>query len=332
MPNASDVAARKYDTPIAIPAERTDHTLKYSKHAKEIFEHLTFHRICFAEDFHRFEPTKFKTSRLARKHLESIAVEGDIDVLEFADQQKPKIFVINDDGFTSASKYLKHVPDTIPARKADSKGSHVLHEALISEFASRRHSFFSTHPEYRRVWKERFGFKAIPSFEDLVPDYCDAFKSPNGFVIDFAEIFSGEKSITQVKRKLKEYDAWRRSAEADVFFRRSFKYWGAKTTTPAFRLLIVAHNRELIGTDSSWEREILGATMDLHPHLQRRIWTTTNTRIKKEDNLDAPIWHNATHLVEHRAAYRDLPKRKRFAFLSKILADGDMYPLFSFTP
>lgn len=155
MPNASDIAARKYDAPMVVPRKRTKHTLNYSKYANEIFHHLTFHRVCFAEDFPRFLPHRFKTDRLARKHLESLAVEGHIDILEFAERQKPQIYVITDEGFEAAQHHLTRVPSTFPARKVDIKGQHVLHEALISEVASRRERHFRLHPDFRLLWKER---------------------------------------------------------------------------------------------------------------------------------------------------------------------------------
>jgi len=330
MPNASDIAARKYDAPIVAPRQRTKHTLNYSKYAKEIFHHLTFHRVCFAEDFPRFLPHRFKTDRLARKHLESIAGEGHIDILEFAERQKPQIYVITDEGFSAAQRHLKHVPNTFPSRKVEIKGQHVLHEALISEVASRRERYLRGQTGFRLLWKERFGFQEIPGFEDVIPDYADAFEGPYGQLIDFVEVLSGEQSITRVRKKLKAWEAWWLSRESREFLEQAFRAWGARTTTPAFRLIIVAHNRSLVSTDFAWEREILGATFDLHPELQRRIWTTTNSAIKEADDINGPIWHNAAHLVRHRAEWRELPKRKRFSYLTNTLAETPTYRLFTF--
>lgn len=332
MPNASDVAARKYQAPIAIPRQRTRHTLNYSIHAKEIFHHLSFHRVCFAEDFPRFLPHRFKSDRLARKHLESIAVEGHIDILEFSERLRPQIYVITDDGFTAAQAHLDRVPRTFPSRKVETKGEHVLHEALISEYASRLHYFFRTHPGYRLAWQERFGFHEIPGFEDVVPDYAAGFEGPQGFLIDFVEVLSGEQSITRVKRKLKEWEAWWRSRQSREFLEHAYLAFGAKTVVPAFRLVIIAHNRNLVSTDYAWEREILGATFELHPELQRRVWTTTNSAIREENDVDGPIWHCGAFLIRHRPAWKELPKRKRFSYLTNVLADTPALPLFSFVP
>jgi len=335
MTNASDVAARKYDAPIVVPRQRTEHTLKYSIHAKDIFRHLTLHRVCFAEDFPRFLPHRFKNDRLARKHLESIAVEGDIDVLEFAEPNKPQIYVITDKGFKSAEKHLDRIPRTFPARKDrdETKRDHVLHEALISEFASRRYQFFLSHPEYRLVWQERFGLGEIPGFEDSILDYADAFEGPSGYLIDLVEVLSGVRSITQVKRKLKKLEEWWLSPYSGEFLRTAFRSFGGKEDARACRFLFTAHNRDLVGTDYSWEREILGATFDLHPEVQRRIWTMPNSSLKSSGDIDSPIWHCGAFLVRHRAQIKELPKRKRFAYLTNLLDDQGAcptLPLFSF--
>ncbi len=267
---------------------------------------------------------------MARKHLESLAVEGHIDILEFAEWQKPQIYVITDEGFSAAQHHLKRVPSTFPSRKVEIKGQHVLHEALISEVAPRRERFLQQQAGFRLLWKERFGFQAIPGFDDVIPDYADAFEGPYGQLVDFVEVLSGEQSITRVRKKLKAWEAWWLSPESRDFFKQAYRVWGAKTAKPAFRLIIVAHNRSLVSTDYAWEREILGATFDLHPELQRRIWTTTNSAIKETNRINCPIWHNATHLIRHRPQWRELPKRKRFAYLTNVLEQTPTYGLFTF--
>lgn len=335
MVNASDVAARKYDAPVVVARQRTKHTLKYSIHAKEIFQHLTFHRVCFASDFPRFLPHRFKDERLARKHLESIAVEGDIDVLEFADQNKPQIYVINDQGFQAAQRQLERIPHTFPAHKERevTQRSHALHEALISELASRRHKFFLTHPDYKLIWKERYGIRNIPGFEDRVVDYADCFQGPHGMLIDLAEVFSGEQSITRVKRKLKKLEEWVLSPEFETFVQTAYSHFGGDPSSRACRIIITAHQRDLVGTDYGWEREILGATFDLHAEVQKRIWTMPNSSLKQSNDIDSPIWHCGAHLIRHRPEYKELPVRRRYSFLTNLLADEAVcpkLPLFSF--
>ena len=329
MVNASAVAVRKYQSPIVVPKIRTQHTLKYSIHARDIFHHITRHRVFFAEDLPRFLPHTFKDIRLARKHLETLAVEGDIDILKFDDPLQPQIYVMKDQGFSSAEKYMTHIHRTFPAcRDVDSrdKDKHILHEALTTEMASRRHHFLLTTPGYKMRWSERFGLFEIPGFDDFIPDYADGFETPNGHLIDLVETLSGVRSITQVKRKFKKFEEWILSPKAEYFLKTAYRAWDANPDSTACRLLVTAHNRDIVGTDYSWEREILGATFDLHAEAQRRIWTVAISKLSETDNLDSPIWHCGTLLVKHRAAYKELSKRSRFAFLTNLLDDEKAFP------
>ena len=329
MVNASDVAASKYETPLSLPRTRTKHTLPYSKYASEIFRHLAFHRVAFVEDFPRFMPQPFKTKRSAHKHLDSIAVEGHIDVMGFSHKSHPHVLVINDNGFDAYEKMSEEKIDDVPAKYVQPNGDNVLHEALITEFASRREYFLRTNAGYKLFFKARHNLGNISGFEDFIPDYVDAWSSPNGSMVDICEILTGQRSITSVKKKLVAAEAWWRSPESKKFLATVLKAGGGDTNVKACRMLVVAHNRNMVGTDSAWERQIIGTTFDLHPDFQRRIWTTTNEKIRTAQSIDDPIWTCGATLVKHRPAWKELSKRKRFGFVTEAIQDEGRFSLFS---
>jgi hypothetical protein len=97
------------------------------------------------------------------------------------------------------------------------------------------------------------------------------YRSPQGDMIDFVEVISGTRSITSVKSKLQKWAEWSESEEAKTFLISKYTGFGSKNSKPTFRFVIVVHNRNLIGADHGWERQVLNATFHVPEELQRRV-------------------------------------------------------------
>lgn len=275
-------------------------------------------------------PDLFKSDRLTRLHLQSLASAQTVRVLTFNDPRRPNVYLITDDGIDHAAEFMQVPPESIPTRRTDPNGDHILHELLITEVAVARNEFLRSTPDFEALWDERFGFFRIPSFENLIPDYAQLYRCPHGLQLDFIEVLSGERSITRIQQKMEQYAAWSNTPEAEDFLKTLYQHFGSKNPRPEFRLHFVAHNRNLIGADSGWERQILNATFAVPESIQRRIWTTTNAALSRAENIDDAIWHCGANLVKHRSRWLDVTKRQRAKWFSKVLAETPTHPVFTF--
>jgi hypothetical protein len=330
MPTAFDIAGREYERPSREPTERSG-LRSYSKYAGEILWFFVQHRIALASHMQRFRPDLFTSDRDARRHLATLVEAGDLSVISFS-VQRPNIYLITDQGFDRAADFMTILPEGIPASYEEPSGDHLLHELLITEIAVSRYDFIRTHrPLYQHLWHDRFGFFTNDAFSDVVPDFAHAYRSPNGDMIDFVEVLSGTRSITSVKSKLQKWADWSESDEGKAFLISKYKSFGSKNPKPTFRFVIVVHNRNLIGADYGWERQVLNATFQVPEELQRRVWTTTNASLRRAVDIDSPVWHSAAYLAQHRHTWHDTPKGKRSKLVSTILAKSPSLKLFTFT-
>jgi len=330
MPTAFSIAAVQYTAPAKDGADADASGLRYSKHAKEILPFLVRHRTVLASHVQRYVPHLLKTERDARRHLRTMFFADHINIVKYNDPRQPNVYLITDDGIDCARDFMDASEESIPCRRDDPKGNHILHELLISEVAVSCHEFFRNRAGYEILWQQRFGFHEIPAFQNrLVPDYGYLFRSPHGLLFDFVEVLSGERSITKVKEKLHKYAEWSESEDAHEFLTTLYRCFGSKNPRPAFRLLFVVHNRNLIGADHNWERQVLNATFCVPEKLQQRIWTTTNAALNGAENIDSPIWHCGTDLLPHRLRMLEAPRRQRRKLMSEITLPT--HELFTFT-
>jgi hypothetical protein len=328
MPTAFDIAGREYERPTKESSERSG--LRYSKYAAEILTFFVQHRIALASHLQRFRPDLFTSDRDARRHLATLAEAGDLSIVNYS-VQRPNVYLITDQGFDRAADFMPILPEAIPAFYEEPRGDHILHELLITEIAVARYDFIRTNrPKYRHLWHDRFGFFNNDAFTEVVPDFAHAYRSPQGDMIDFVEVLSGTRSITSVKTKLQKWADWSESDYARAFLISKYKSFGSKNPKPTFRFVIVVHNRNLIGADHGWERQVLNATFQVPEELQRRVWTTTNASLRRAAGIDSPVWHSAAYLAQHRHAWHDTPKGKRSKLVSAILAQSPSLKLFTF--
>lgn len=324
MPTAFDIAASQYQLP------NSTSRLRYSCHARHLLPFFVLHRTALASHVQRSLPEQFKSDRLARLHLQSLASAQTIRILTYNDPRRPNVYMITDDGIDHAADFMRVLPESIPSRRDDPNGDHILHELLITEVAVARAEFLRSHSDFEALWDERFGFFRIPSFASLIPDYAQLYRCPHGLQLDFIEVLTGERSISRIQQKMEQYAAWSATPEAEDFLLTLYRHFGAKNPKPEFRLHFIAHNRNLIGADAGWERQILNATFNVPERIQRRIWTTTNAALSRAANIDDPVWHCGVNLVHHRSQWLDVTKRQRAKWLSRILAETPTHPVFTF--
>ena len=331
MPDAFNIAANYYERPTRDDGKQR-HGLRYSKHASAILHFFVQHRIALASHVQHFRPDLFTTDRDARRHLATLVEAGDLRCETFT-VQRPNVYIITDQGFDRAADFMAILPESIPASYDEPKGNHFLHELLITEVAVQRYDFIRTNrPDYTHLWHERLGFYSIDAFTDVIPDFAHAWRSPKGDMIDFIEVLSGTRSITQVQNKLQKWADWSESDEAKAWLLRKYQDFKSKKPTTTFRFLIVAHNRNLMGADHGYERQVLNATFKIPAELQSKIWTTTNASLQRAASIDSPVWRSGAHLAQHRHVWHDTPKGKRTKLVSEILAQYPSQKLFTFDP
>jgi hypothetical protein len=332
MPTAHDIAGVRSSAPKREATGTASSRIKYSIHAASVLPFMAFHRVALASQVRRALPRCFASDRSARRHLQTLVDAGDLRCFTYDDPCRPNVYLMSDQGLDRACDYMSVVPESIPVRREEPSGDHLLHELLITEVAIGRYLFLRGNADFRHLWEERYGFHMLPAFTDVIPDYAQAFRGPHGCLIDFVEVLSGERSITRVQEKLHKWSEWSESLEAQEFLLQSYRRFGAQTPKPVFRLTIVVHNRNLLGTDQGWERQVLSATFTLPPELQQRVWTTTNAALRRSEDIDSQVWRSASLLTPHRDRWHDTPKSKRVQLVSELLAEQPTLRLFSFTP
>jgi len=135
------------------------------------------------------------------------------------------------------------------------------------------------------------------------------------------------ESPVRIAEKLRNYALWAESTEPQQFLMRLYTEFGAPDPRPHFRLLVIAQNRRT-GNDAVRLRQVLKASFDLPPSVQRRLWVTTVRALEEAERVDAPVWicgHDLTGLACHWAA---LPRQRRPQLLMKLTAKVPRRPLF----
>jgi hypothetical protein len=238
MPTAHDIAGVKSSASKSEVPAATSSGIKYSIHATSVLPFMAFHRVALASQVRRALPRCFASDRSARRHLQTLVNAGDLRCLTYDDPCRPNVYIISDQGLDRACDYMPVVPESIPVHREEPRGDHLLHELLITEVAIGRYEFFRGNAAFHHLWEERFGFHILPAFTDVIPDYAQAFRGPQGCLIDFVEVLSGERSITRVQEKLHKWSDWSESLEAQEFLLRSYRRFGAQSPKPVFRLTI----------------------------------------------------------------------------------------------
>jgi hypothetical protein len=129
----------------------------------------------------------------------------------------------------------------------------------------------------------------VPAFRDIIPDYAFLFACGGGMLACLAEVLSGEESTKRIEEKLKKYESWEKTAEAQDFLTTIYRWFGARDPRPYFRALFVVQNRRT-GNDNVRLRQLVRITLSLPPTIQRRVWIATVQDLETASSVNAPIW------------------------------------------
>ena len=201
MANAHDIADAMYKSPAIDDGEHKDiQNRVYGDTEDQVLPFIIEHRTVLVSHVRRYYPHLFNgkdADKEAWRSLELMTREGYVQKIRFSDPGRHNIYMITDDGIHHARSMMTVIPESLPTRRRDPNGGHILHEILTTDVAVARHELIRSHPDFEPLWEERFGFHRIRGFEPIVPDYAQLYRSPNGVLIDFVEVSSGERPLCQ---------------------------------------------------------------------------------------------------------------------------------------
>ncbi len=244
------------------------------------------HRTATALQVRRFFHHRFGTLRSARMHLQTLAAEGDLEVVRSQTIGGPNVYLITNRGLR---KVAVDRDESFGLHRRRPTGSHLPHELLITEFAVQLRESERQLTGLRIEWAERFGIQRHDCFRGLVPDYAFLFQHSHGRLACLVEVSSGEESIIRLRQKLMTYSLWIETDDAQRFLVDLYRRHGASRPRPEFRLLCVMHRRRGEEDDAAL-RQLVRAAADGPPSMRRRIWCTTAQALAEEGTLEAAIW------------------------------------------
>ncbi len=128
MPTAFSIAAVQYTAPAKDGADSDASGLRYSCHAKAILPFLVRHRTVLASHVQRYLPHLLKTERDARRHLRTMFFADHLNIVKYNDPRQPNVYLITDEGIDRARDFMHESNESIPCRRDDPKGNHIVPE------------------------------------------------------------------------------------------------------------------------------------------------------------------------------------------------------------
>lgn len=295
----------------------------YTRFARELLKLFAVHRIATAGQVFRFLPDLFKSDRSARMHLQTLAVSGELAVVRSRGMGAVNLYLITRRG-------LRAVADgdglTTVSRRHPS-GTHLGHDLIGTELFLKFVESSRRIPGMSIAWSERFAFHRYPCFQTVIPDGALLIKHPQGQLVYFAEVSSGEDSTTRLSEKLSSYELWTETDESKQFLIELYREHGAIQPRPQFRLLFVLHHRLGLSSDVRL-RQLLYSAAEVSPAMRRRMWCTTTDFLASTPAMTSPIW---LRLSDLEAAYEAATTNRSREFrrhLSQLLQSTCRYHLF----
>lgn len=296
----------------------------YSRYANEVLEFFSRHRTALAHQVRRYFADTFRLDRTTRLHLQTLVAAHDLVVHRERGIGEPNVYLITSQG-------LRRTADVDDSQYAiwrrQQRGSHLLHELLITEFAVMLREAVRQRADLVIPWEERCAFTSQHGFGEVIPDFGFLFKHATGMLACLVEVSSGEESPTRLGQKLRRYEAWAETPEAEKFLTGLYRQRGAKNPRPHFRLLILVQNRRT-GNDASRHRQLLVETLKLSSPMRRRIWSTTGNELLATRENDQPLWVRTSDIEVAVPDFSALPRRQQRPALTAALAQVVRLPLF----
>jgi hypothetical protein len=277
------------------------------------FQH---HRIALAGHVQRQFPNLFQTGRSTRMHLQTLIAHGDLAVRQGHGMGQANVYSLTQKGLRAIHEQKDDTDALARLRRRLPRGSHFLHELLITEVAVSITEVVRSRPDLYLPWEERFGLIGTPAFTDFIPDYAFLFKHAQALLANFVEVISGEDSPTRIGQKLARYAAWSLNPTTQEFLIGLYRRYGAQHPRPQYRLLLVMHDRRS-RNDRARIREVLGQTLTLPRPMRQRIWIASVAELGDARSIDAPIWVRARDLDVHGRDWETLsPHERRQVFFT----------------
>jgi hypothetical protein len=232
----------------------------------------------------------------------------------------------------------------------------ILHEVLLTEFDLAVWRTQQGIGSIKRLMMERRYFRCDRQLQFYEGGQTQRLKPDGGFLMrneetgrllmHFIELDNGTLSAAKTRRKYQLYDSWSRSPEGGKYLGEHFAKFGATSSEPNWRLLMIAHAKDREGGNERRLLDLLAQTLDLPTAMRERIWLTTAEKLRNchelKEPLTRPIWLRARDarpwIGEYRQFMRKLRQEKRhqrFAaqrkFVAEWLSDFREHPLFSLT-
>jgi Replication-relaxation len=301
---------------------------RYSRYAHSILTFFQRHRIAQASHIQRQFAKFFQSDRATRMHLQTLVSYGHLAVRQDHGIGQTNVYSLTQQGLRTIHEQPDHAIDVAhQVRRRRPRGSHFLHELLITEAAVSVTEAVRNRLDLSLPWEERFGLIGTPAFTDLIPDYAFLLKSPQGLLAYFVEVISGEDSPTRIGQKLTQYASWSLNPATQAFLIDLYRRHGAQHPRPQYRLVLIIHDRRS-PNDVARIRQVLGQTLTLSFAMRQRIWIASVAELGEARRIDAPVWVRAKDLDAHAQDWEILSPRERRQALHKISRNLPRHRLF----
>lgn len=268
---------------------------RYSRFANRILGYFALHRLAVADQVQRAMPDCLPSDRSARMHLQTLVEAGDLRVIRHCSIGQPNVYEVTTRGM---EKIAAGGHATVPSGRRQSKGQHLLHELLVTEFAASLIEAARARADIDLLEQWRFELVGQEAFAGLVPDYGFLFRHPTGMLCCLVEVSSGEESSTRIRDKLERYSAWPDRPASRSFLVEKYRAHGAQNPRPQFRLAFLVENRRS-GEDLIRLSQVFNEALRFPPVLDR-LWGTTVAELGRARSLDSAIWLRGLDLAAHR--------------------------------
>jgi hypothetical protein len=234
---------------------------KQRSHFLAIVAYVYRNRFAIASQVQRRFSQILKSDRTARRHLAELEELGYLAVVPTRGTSPlwPKTYFCTPRGATHLRRSLEaqgrpgNVIRVDRARPEGYSADHVLHELLTTELLLNVWQAMQVESGFQLLQTERRSIPAQPGFifetrgraTRLEPDAWFAYRHEGkGMMCCFCELDAGTMTKDQLKAKFWRYEMWATSLRGREFLIDLYRRHGAKSPHPAFRILVVACDRE----------------------------------------------------------------------------------------
>ncbi|MBW3599059.1 MAG: replication-relaxation family protein, partial [Planctomycetes bacterium] len=144
-----------------------------------------------------------------------------------------------------------------------------------------------THQRRRRAIMPDLGFMLRVS-ESTASGGTASSVSPT-HLLHLVELDHGTRSLSSVRRQLRQYDIWARSEDARKYLTHLYTQWGESIERPRFRLLLIAQAKDDCDSDQRRLADLFLQALELPSVMRDRIWLTSAESLRPETSSSRPL-------------------------------------------